>query len=124
MANYDAIFVLAPGLSEEKVDSLLAKFEKKIKDNGGEITRTEKWGQKRLNYEFKRYKGVKEGFYILMTFTGEGKTVSVLRETLRLQEEVMRQIITCVKEEAPAAAEEAAVVFPEISQEQPSGQPQ
>jgi small subunit ribosomal protein S6 len=123
MANYDAIFVLAPGLSEEKLDSLLAKFEKKVKDNGGEVQKIEKWGQKRLNFEFKRYKGGKEGFYILMTFSGEGKTVSVLRESLRLQEEVMRQIITCVKEEALPGPEEA-VVFPEMTQEQPSGQPQ
>ena len=124
MASYDAIFVLAPGLSEEKVDSLLAKFEKKVKDNGGEVQRTEKWGQKRLNYEFKRYKGVKEGFYVLMTFSGDGKTAAALRELLRVQEEAMRQIITCVKEERLEAPEEVAVVFPEIAQEQAIGKPQ
>jgi small subunit ribosomal protein S6 len=121
MVNYDAIFVLAPGLPEEKTDSLLAKFEKKIKDNGGEIQKTEKWGLKRLNFEFKKHKGIREGFYVLLKFAGSGKAVLALRDTLRLQEEVIRQIITCAEEET---APEEAVVFPEISVEQPGGQPQ
>jgi small subunit ribosomal protein S6 len=116
MASYDAIFVLAPGLTEEKIDALLAKFEKKLKDNGGEVEKTEKWGLKKLNYEFKKHKGVKDGFYVLMTFNGGGKAVAALRELMRLQEEVIRQIITLAKEESAPGAEEA-VVFPEISAE-------
>ncbi|MFA4967417.1 MAG: 30S ribosomal protein S6 [Candidatus Margulisiibacteriota bacterium] len=116
MASYDAIFVLAPGLAEEKIDALLAKFEKKLKDNDGEIEKIEKWGLKKLNFEFKKHKGVKDGFYILMTFKGGGKAVSALRELLRIQEEVIRQIITLAKEIQVPSAEEA-VVFPEISAE-------
>ena len=121
MVNYDAIFVLIPGLPEEKIDSLIARFEKKLKDNGGEAQKTEKWGIKRLNFEFKKHKGIKEGFYVLMTFQGGGKAISALRDALRLQEEVIRHIITRAME---APISEEAVVFPEMTAEQPSGQPQ
>ncbi|HTY13619.1 MAG TPA: 30S ribosomal protein S6 [Candidatus Omnitrophota bacterium] len=121
MANYDAIIALVPSLNEEKVDGLVSRFEKRIKDNGGEVQKVEKWGMKRLNYEFKNHKGIKDGFYILIAFSGSGKAVTALRDTLRLQEEVIRQMITRAEEEAPAAEE--AVVFPDISAEQPSGKP-
>ncbi len=122
MTNYDAIIALAPSLNEEKVDGLLSKFGKKIKDNGGEVQKIEKWGMKRLNYEFKSHKGLKDGFYVLMVFSGAGKTVSALRDSLRLSEEVIRQMITRAPEEVAVGAEEA-VVFPDISVEQPSGKP-
>ena len=121
MINYDAIIVLAPGLTEEKMDSLLAKFEKKIVDNGGEAGKIEKWGMKRLNFEFKKHKGIREGFYLLMQFGGTGKAVTALRDTLRIQEEVIRQIITRAPE---APAPEEVEVFPEVSAEQASGRTQ
>ncbi len=121
MAKYDAICVLSPGLAEEKIDALILKFEKKIKDGGGEVEKTEKWGMRKLQFVFKKHKGFKDGFFLLIKFSGEGKSVSALRDIFRIQEEVIRHIITCVVEEVIPGAEEA-VVFPEMIGEQAGGQ--
>jgi len=114
MANYEALCAFDPRVAEDKLDALIAKFEKKIKDNEGEITKIEKWGVKRIPFTFSRHKGLKEANYVVIKFSGGGPAVNVLKENFRIQEEVIRHIITKAKEPKEAkeekvqAAEESA----------------
>jgi small subunit ribosomal protein S6 len=111
MNDYEAIIVLTPALGDDKIDALMARFEKKIKDGGGELIGIEKWGRKKLNFVFQKHKNLKEGFYVLINFKGAGSTVTSLRDAFRVQEEVIRHQIARaqVREAAPAPEE---VVFP------------
>ncbi|MBI5699132.1 30S ribosomal protein S6 [Candidatus Saganbacteria bacterium] len=111
MTDYEAIIVLTPALGDDKIDALLSRFEKKIKDGGGELGSIEKWGRKRLNFIFQKHKNLKEGFFVLLNFKGVGSTVTSLRDAFRVQEEVVRHQIAraTARESAPAPAE---VVFP------------
>lgn len=125
MTDYEAIIVLTPALGDDKIDSLLSRFEKKITDNGGEMGSVEKWGRKKLNFIFQKHKNLKEGFFVLLNFKGVGNTVNSLRDAFRVQEEVVRHQIAraTARESAEAKAE---VVFPSDIKpvEETGGRPQ
>lgn len=122
MRSYDALIILHPHTPEEKRESLIKRFEKKITDAGGAIEKVDIWGMRRFASAFKTVKNIKEGFYILMVFKGEKDTANVLRDTLKVQEEVMRFQIT--KIEVKAAPEPEEVNFPAVTPEEKTvGQP-
>jgi len=122
MENYEALFALAPNLTEEKVESLLSRFEKRVKDHGGELVKCEKWGSKKLPFTFQKHKALKEAFYVLLAFKGTGETVNSLRDAFRIQEEVIRHLILRAREvELPPVEESAFPAGP--VQEESLGQP-
>ena len=104
MVNYDALCAFDPRIAEDKLEPLLARFEKKITDNEGEIINIEKWGLKRLPFTFSKHKDIKEANFILIKFKGGGNAVNALRDMFRIQEEIVRHVITREKE-APKTEE-------------------
>ena len=125
MSNYDAICIFSPFTADDKIEALLAKFEKRIKDQTGEVLKVEKWGTRKLPFTLSRHKKLKEGYYVLINFSGSGATVTSLRDAFRVQEEIVRHMITqSEKVEAPAAEPafpEAQLIEPAPAEEH--GQP-
>lgn len=121
MKDYEALIVIRAILTDDKVNALLARFEKKIADNGGELVKIEKLGQRRLPFRLKKHKNDKEGLYTLIKFKGGGSLVSVLGEDFRIQEDIIRHMITVVPEAEKVIAEEIAL---QPAEEGISGQPQ
>jgi len=122
MKNYEALFALIPNLTEEKVGNLLSRFEKRVKDYGGELIKYEKWGNKKLPFTFQKHKTLKEAFYLLMVFKGTGETVNALRDAFRIQEEVVRYLIVRA-EEAELPLIEEPILPAEVIEEESLGQP-
>ena len=110
MNKYEAICAFHPNTGEEKMEALLARFEKKIKDNGGEYQNTEKMGLRRLSFTLRKNKGVKEAIFVMVNFSGNGDTVTALRDTFRITEEILRYLVSSAKEDVAAPVEEA--IFP------------
>jgi small subunit ribosomal protein S6 len=109
---YDAIFVFNPNTSEERISSIVTKVEDKIRARGGEITKTEKWGVRRLAYSPKKFKNVKEGYYVAIFFRSEGKVLVEVRDLLRVTEEIILYSLITAKEaepEAPAREEKVEI---------------
>ncbi|MBU0573474.1 MAG: 30S ribosomal protein S6 [Candidatus Margulisbacteria bacterium] len=121
MHSYDALIVFHPQTTEEKRLAILKRFEKRITDGGGAIEKTDNWGLKRLNFRFQKHKNLREAFYVLLVFKGEGKTANLLRSALRLQEDVVRFMIT--RTILKAAAEPEEISFPAAPEEKPVGEP-
>lgn len=90
MNLYEAIMIFHPKTPNEKLKQILSRFENKIKDNKGEIDKTEEMSFKRLAFIPKKHKDVNEGIYVLMVFKGDGNTVAPLRNMIRIQEEIIR----------------------------------
>ncbi|HOJ79166.1 MAG TPA: 30S ribosomal protein S6 [Bacillota bacterium] len=90
MRNYEAMYILKPELEEEAINAAVSKFEDIIKDNGGEIVKTEPWGKKRLAYEVQDYT---EGFYVLMTFKAPAATSQELERIMKIQDNVLRHLV-------------------------------
>jgi len=90
MRKYEVIYIIKPELDEEKTASVVERFASLITNTGGEITKTEQWGKKRLAYEVNDYR---EGYYVLVRFTGEPAVAHELERVFKITDEVLRFIV-------------------------------
>ncbi len=88
--NYESLFILRPDLEEEKLAEVIEKFRLLVENHGGEVTKLEKWGKRRLAYEIQR---LKEGLYILLRFKGNADVIQELERVFKISDEVIRHII-------------------------------
>ena len=90
-ANYEALYILDPSLTEEQTAALVAKFKGVVEANGT-VTEVDEWGKRRLAYPIN---DLMEGYYVLMTFTAEPTLPHELDRRFRINENVMRSLIVC-----------------------------
>ena len=91
MKKYEMLYVLDATLSDESRDAIIAKFEDIVKNGGGNVEGSEKWGVKKLAYPID-YKS--EGYYVLMTFECEPSAIKEIERVAGITENVMRRVIT------------------------------
>ena len=90
-ANYEAVYILNPSLSEEQIAALVAKFKAVVEANGT-VSEVDEWGKRRLAYPIN---DLMEGYYVLMTFVSGPEFPRELDRKLRIAEGVMRSLIVC-----------------------------
>ena len=89
-ANYEAVYILDPALSEEQIAALVAKFKAVVEANGT-VSEIDEWGKRRLAYPIN---DLMEGYYVLMTFTAAAIPAELDR-IFRITDGVMRSMIVC-----------------------------
>lgn len=92
MKNYELLYIIKSEVGEENVDSIVAKVEKIVTDNGGAVESVEKWGLKKFAYPID-YKT--EGYYVLMNFSSEPTLPAEIDRNLRISDEIVRGMIVC-----------------------------
>lgn len=90
MKQFELMYIVKPELEKEEYKKIIEKYKKIISENNGSVEKTDMWGKKQLAYELK---DCKEGFYILMTFTGNPSCVKEIDRLIRIDENVLRHII-------------------------------
>ena len=90
-ANYEALYILDPSLTEEQTAALVAKFKGVVEANGT-VTEVDEWGKRRLAYPIN---DLMEGYYVLMTFTAAAAIPAELDRIFRITDGVMRSMIIC-----------------------------
>ena len=90
-ANYEALYILDPSLTEEQTAALVAKFKGVVEANGT-VTEVDEWGKRRLAYPIN---DLMEGYYVLMTFTAAPALPRELDRIFRITDDVMRSMIVC-----------------------------
>ncbi len=90
MRSYECTIIVSPGLGEEALRSAEKKYAEIITSGGGEITKMEEWGKRRLAYEINHHE---EGYYLFYKFRCENPTLEELSRRLRLDESVLRHLI-------------------------------
>ena len=93
MKKYEVIFIIKPA-EEEAINTVIAKFENLIKNNGGEVEKIDRWGKKRLAYEIKDFV---DGYYCIFNFTAEPSVVAELDRVMKITDEILKHMV--VKEE-------------------------
>ena len=88
-ANYEAVYILDPSLSEDAIASLIAKFKGVVEANGT-VSEIDEWGKRRLAYPIN---DLMEGYYVLMTFNAAAAVPAELNRVFRITDGVMRSII-------------------------------
>ena len=94
-ANYEAIYILNPALTEEQTAAMVAKFKGVVEANGT-VTEVDEWGKRRLAYPIN---DLMEGYYVLMTFTAAAAIPAELDRIFRITDGVMRSMIVCKDEQ-------------------------
>ena len=94
-ANYEAMYILDPALSEEAIAALVAKFKGVVEANGT-VTEVDEWGKRRLAYPIN---DLMEGYYVLMTFNAAAAIPAELDRVFRITDGVMRSMIVCKDEQ-------------------------
>lgn len=89
--KYEMLYLIDTSIAEEARDALIAKFEDVVKNLGGTVVSTDKWGVKKTAYPI-NYKS--EAYYVLMTFEAEGSSIKELDRIAGITDGVMRRMIT------------------------------
>ena len=91
MRKYEMLYILTATLTDEEKDAIIAKFENVVKNAGGNVSKVDKWGVKKLAYPI-NYKS--EGFYVLMSFEATTTVVAELKRIAGITDGVIRRLIT------------------------------
>ena len=95
MRLYELMFILDPALAEEAVEAELKAAQDMITREEGAILEVQRWGKKRLAYEIERRK---EGYYVLIRFTGGAKLIDELERHFKLNEAALRHLLVRITE--------------------------
>ncbi len=89
MYQYELGIVLVPTLSEEDKLASLEKVKELVVRFGGEVTKVDDWGKRRLAYEINK---IKEGYYYFIDFSANGDAPAEIESRIRIMESVMRYL--------------------------------
>jgi small subunit ribosomal protein S6 len=89
MRKYEVMYILRTDLEDQAVQAVIEKFQGVI-NNGGEITKHQVMGKRRLAYEINKYR---DGIYVLVNFTATPAVVKELDRVMRISDEVIRFMI-------------------------------
>lgn len=90
MREYEMVFIVHPDLEEEAFNEVLDKVKGWVTDAGGQVTKVDLWGRRRLAYPIRKQI---EGQYVLLHLSMSPQTGNDLERNLRFLEPVMRFLI-------------------------------
>ena len=90
MRKYEGLFILKPNLSDEEYGKLSAAVIEVITKNGGKVDAKEELGTRDLAYPIKKEK---TGRYLLLYFTGEPQSITVMERVYKINESILRAVI-------------------------------
>ncbi|MCU6711001.1 30S ribosomal protein S6 [Paenibacillus sp. J5C_2022] len=89
MRKYEVMYIIRPDVEQENLQALVEKFNGII-SNGGEVTKTDVVGKRRLAYEINK---LREGYYVLVHFNATNEVVNELDRIMKISDEVIRSLI-------------------------------
>lgn len=87
MRPYESMIVFDTTVDAQSIQVSLDRALETIRTSGGSPGTLDRWGKRPLAYEIKKRK---EGYYVLVEFSGESTTVAALDRILTLSDEVLR----------------------------------
>ena len=107
MRPYEVMAIFEASTEPSLIQSVLDHALDVIRSNGGTTGAIDRWGKRNFAYEVNHKR---EGYYVVVEFTGEPKTVAALDRMLGLADEVVRHKVVRLPDSlvGAAAAESAA----------------
>lgn len=94
MNKYELALVVNAKIEEEARNSIVEKVKELIIKYGGNITKIDDCGKKRLAYEIQK---MKEGNYYFIQFDAESTTPHEVEQRIRIMENVLRFL--CIRQD-------------------------
>ncbi len=101
MRPYETMIVFDTSVDAQAIQISLDKALDTIRTNGGTPGAIDRWGKRPLAYEIQKRK---EGYYVVVEFTGEPATIVELDRILGLADEVIRFKIVRQPDKKPTRA--------------------
>jgi small subunit ribosomal protein S6 len=101
MRPYEVMAIFEASTEPSLIQSVLDHALDVIRSNGGTPGAIDRWGKRTFAYEVNHKR---EGYYVVVEFSGEPRTVSELDRTLGLADEVVRHKIVRLPESRVGAA--------------------
>lgn len=95
MRNYELVFIVHPDLESEGLDEVVERVQTFVERDGGQVTKVEPWGMRRLAYPIQDQR---EGHYVLMHLELNPQNVLTLERNLKLTEGIIRHMIVRLEE--------------------------
>lgn len=97
MNKYEVLYILRADLEEGTTRELIDRFSGVITTGGGTVeeTDTEHWGKRRLAYPINY---MNDGYYVLTRFSAPPALPSELERNFRINDNVIRYMVTRVAE--------------------------
>lgn len=89
MRKYEVMFIIRTDIEQDLVDATIEKFLNII-NNGGEITKKDLMGKRRLAYEINDFR---DGIYVLVHFNSNADVINELDRVMKISDEVIRHLI-------------------------------
>ena len=96
--EYELMYVVRPDLDEDGLRGAVESVQGLVESQGGEVITTTPWGKRRLAYEIA---GLRDGHYVIVEFRGDGARVRDLERALRINDHVIRHMITVAVPKPP-----------------------
>ena len=94
MNCYEHTLIAKQDLQENRIKSLIDKYEEIINTNSGKVIKTEDWGLRNFTHKIKNNK---KGFYFHIKFEGTGKTIHELEKAENIDQTLIRFLTVKVK---------------------------
>ncbi len=91
MTKYEMLYILDASLTDEAKEGIIKKLEDLVNNNGGKVEKTDRWGNKKLQYPI-NYKS--EGYYVLTTFEAAPTLVVEIKRIVGITDGIIRRLIT------------------------------
>jgi small subunit ribosomal protein S6 len=98
LRDYELMYVVRPDLDEDGLRTAQEAVQGLVEGQGGEVVNTTPWGKRRLAYEIA---GLRDGHYVIVEFRGDGSKVKELERALRINDQVIRHMITIAVPKPP-----------------------
>jgi small subunit ribosomal protein S6 len=90
--KYEAMVIIKPDLSDEDKKVLFKQIDDAIIKNSGQISQSGVWAERRkLYFPIKKFM---EGIYYLAAFTSPAAAIKEVRNTYKLNENILRVLFT------------------------------
>ena len=98
MPLYESTFIARHDMSTRQVESLAEDLTTIVKDNGGEVAKTEFWGSRTLAYRIKKNR---KGHYVFFNLDAPSEAIQEYERNMRLNEDILRYMTVRVDELDP-----------------------
>ena len=90
MRSYELVFIVHPDLDDGDLQEAIANVAAQVERNGGQVTKTDPRGVRRLAYPIQ---DVREGLYVFMDLQLDSQAVGALERSLHLMDGVLRHLV-------------------------------
>lgn len=97
MRRYEAMVIFDAGAEPPAVQAVIERALETVRNTGGSPGTVDRWGRRPFAYEVRHRH---EGYYVVVDFSGEDRTVTDLDRLLSLADEVLRHKLIRIPDRA------------------------